>query len=772
MRFKLLASVLLHHVLLLYLLATQYYDGLAQSPNHYSLSPRPRKEYVKMGDKFNLHLDPDATISNTDLLKFVLNDTNTKVGELWNDVKKELDLDRNHNKTVVEQIFQGLCQRIDTLEKYAVKQSSDHSKLLTDLDLELKTVASYHEQLINSLSEKVQNLQGELKSHTNSYHGSNDQLSPPLIHSQRHSSGSSSSSQNHDTSIPGASKDQVSSYYNCELCLSTFQTLELLTQHLQKDHDIHDSASCTICEQVFLSSSHVQHHIAIVHGPKETADMCTTSPNIHQPSPINTCKEHNGPTSTADILHLSHPYVDYQEHLLHCEFCGETFDDMANLNVHIDHQHMIQTYDCSYCDKRFPSEFTLAHHLDSKHKEVSSDDDLAMPQFDGPNDNTDLKSLSPCSRTSLPNNVRAAPYTLNKEKQLSRLGRNATISAFNIDETSPTNINIQCSSGFYQLVAKPTLSNLLVPNLTVRGVPITCSDSITPKLDQMMRNVNAVLHFKVVLGGQQESATVHLHHTQQKVQVQGRGAPWFVENVLKETFEKGAKDRELNIRQINSQLSASSSNTRHVGSTPSDLIRPCPQCKKQIRPNTKLLSMCGNCHQTLHNSKSNPCFLSHVCRVSTSPAVPPTMTPSMSSATASVDSMSCSTPRSSSETTYSTLNNPHSSVSITFVPSTSQPVPATDSTTTTNSVNSLLIPIASTSTNLWPSSQSSSSVPVSSAIMPGHTHLDPDAPSFTPSPRPHNLDKSQAQKEVVESEKMLPRILKMSKLTFLKGSSI
>ena len=54
-----------------------------------------------MGDNFNLHSDPDATISNTDLFKFILNDTNTKVGELWNDVKKELDLDRDHNKKVV-----------------------------------------------------------------------------------------------------------------------------------------------------------------------------------------------------------------------------------------------------------------------------------------------------------------------------------------------------------------------------------------------------------------------------------------------------------------------------------------------------------------------------------------------------------------------------------------------------------------------------------------------------------------------------------------------
>ena len=86
-------------------------------------------------------------------------------------MKKELDLDRDHNKKVVEQVFKGLCKRIDILEKYAVQQSSDHSKQLSDLDLKVETVTSYQEQLINSLADKVQRLHGELKSHKNSCHG-------------------------------------------------------------------------------------------------------------------------------------------------------------------------------------------------------------------------------------------------------------------------------------------------------------------------------------------------------------------------------------------------------------------------------------------------------------------------------------------------------------------------------------------------------------------------------------------------------------------------
>ena len=85
---------------------------------------------------------------------------------------------------------------------------------------------------------------------------------------------------------------------------------------------------------------------------------------------------------------------------------------------------------------------------------IIHNNDPVIPQFDGPNDDTGLDLYSSSCQTSLPLNVIAAPYT--QEKQLSRLGRNATLAPFTMDTTSATNIIIQCSPGFYQLVAKPT----------------------------------------------------------------------------------------------------------------------------------------------------------------------------------------------------------------------------------------------------------------------------------------------------------------------------
>ena len=249
-------------------------------------------------------------------------------------------------------------------------------------------------------------------------------------------------------------------------------------------------------------------------------------------------------------------------------------------------------------------------HDDDSNSDLESDLSC-VPQLDGQlaSPFSPITSQQPPITVSL---VRNAPYTLNKEKQLTRLGQNASIANFTIDQTGPTNINIQCSTGFYQLVAKPTLSGLLAPNLTVKGVPVFCSDEVTPKLDQMRRNVNAVLHFKVGNKEQQESATVHLHHTQQKVQVQGRAAPWFVENVLKNIFEEEAKNNELNIRHVNHQASTVAAG-RHVDSSSSASSRLCFHCKKMIRTNAKLVSVCGNCCNSFHNSKTSPCFTSHAC---------------------------------------------------------------------------------------------------------------------------------------------------------------
>ena len=289
------------------------------------------------------------------------------------------------------------------------------------------------------------------------------------------------------------------------------------------------------------------------------------------------------------------------------------FHDLTNQAFHLRHDQGLQTRidygtDGLLLLSKKPSQ--ISWELVCKHmpSEESPADDL-IPQVDG---NDSIASLD--STPSVAANLRRADYTLNKNKQLNRLAKNATIPNFTIDINSSTNATIQCSSGFYQLVAKPVLSSLLQPYFLVSSTPIYCSDSLSPKLDQLNRNVNVVLHFKVGDNESQESATVHLHHTQQKVQVQGLAATWFVKHVLKNKFASGAHEHELNIRILNSNMSKSADELSGPGhrDTKTCSQTVCPHCKTKFRSNSKLLN-CGYCSQKFHDSKQNPCLQRHYC---------------------------------------------------------------------------------------------------------------------------------------------------------------
>ena len=111
-------------VLLLHLFVAQYGHGLPHSDQSKFLV-----KHLIMADHSSsgqdCQIDPGVTLSNVDLLKLLMNDSSTKVAELWKDVRNELDLDRNHNKEVNKQIIEGLGKRIDILEKYVIANVDD-----------------------------------------------------------------------------------------------------------------------------------------------------------------------------------------------------------------------------------------------------------------------------------------------------------------------------------------------------------------------------------------------------------------------------------------------------------------------------------------------------------------------------------------------------------------------------------------------------------------------------------------------------------------------
>ena len=158
-----------------------------------------------------------------------------------------------------------------------------------------------------------------------------------------------------------------------------------------------------------------------------------------------------------------------------------------------------------------------------------------------------------------------APYSLNRKKQLSKLGNDTNIKDFEII-VSPTeqNINILCSTGFYSMVVMPAFSPINVGHyMSTADTDIRCYD-LTGKIDGTQASVNTVIFFKLTSSNKSRThnVTVTLHHTVRKVQVQGssiinnksRANVWFLENIILAIFTNISSDKSINISKFNNAV--------------------------------------------------------------------------------------------------------------------------------------------------------------------------------------------------------------------------
>ena len=271
-----------------------------------------------------------------------------------------------------------------------------------------------------------------------------------------------------------------------------------------------------------------------------------------------------------------------------------------------------------------------------------------------------------------------APYTLNKKEQLSTLAKHSSLCDFEIDVTNAHNTNIQCSAGFYEAVPKPALTVLKEGfQASISGTLVSCIES-RAKRDQLGRNDNHLLRFLVAIDGA-GTAVVHLHHTQQLVQVQGSGSQWLVNNFIKHIFLVEAERKRLLISDLNKVFDAAGKGLENQINSDYD---SCKHCLVKFRKNSKP-AVCGNCGCHFHNTKINKCFLSHNCR--SPPATSSSFSPCMSAAPLQ--------PTRSDQMTIPSLSPMGSSMAITFVPATT----CTTTTTTQFCSSPISTPSATTS---------------------------------------------------------------------------
>ena len=194
--------------------------------------------------------------------------------------------------------------------------------------------------------------------------------------------------------------------------------------------------------------------------------------------------------------------------------------------------------------------------------------DLRMSQLDGVNDSiVSLDSITANVSGNKSNDIRIAPYLLDQEKQINKLGNDANKIDFELS-VSPNehSVSIICSTGSYSLIVIPTFSTITKGcSLTIDDSVVDCYDVIN-KVDKSNAIVNTVYFFRVTFPrlnkNNSAKVTVHLHCTTRRVQVQGgtflskgmRACIWFVEKMISKHFLEVSRSKAVDIANFNSDI--------------------------------------------------------------------------------------------------------------------------------------------------------------------------------------------------------------------------
>ena len=345
-----------------------------------------------------------------------------------------------------------------------------------------------------------------------------------------------------------------------------------------------------------------------------------------------------------------------------------------------------------------------------------------IPQFDG-NDSSagDNPLINPSNPPTLGVRTRVANFELNQEKQTAEICRDALVQDFKItSKDQDKNINIECNSGFYAQVAKPTLCSLSQDHIPpVLNTSVFC-ENLTQNTDKHGYEFNRTIFFKL---GEARKVTVHVHHSTRLVQVQGgslmpdktTSASWFVRNVLHGKFQTLARAKSYSISKFNDAI------TNQAITSGMNTENKCGSCKFAFDSRSKPL-YCSKCVRWFH--KTN-CHRGHSCNGNSGGSSSSSAT--LQSSSPHPQSGSSSLPTRPSLPLLSTCLQSEARPNI----STSVTTQASSTATTISCPSGIICPVSS-STSLAPSVSRSQSLSAQGAA----SLLDPYALTFEPQPQP------------------------------------
>ena len=193
---------------------------------------------------------------------------------------------------------------------------------------------------------------------------------------------------------------------------------------------------------------------------------------------------------------------------------------------------------------------------------------------------------------------------------------------------SNKNVNVQCSSAYYEAVAKPVLCGLTKEtSLNFNNISISCSH-INYNRDKNGYEYNRVLHIVLTGGGQASigKVTVHLHHTTRLLQLQGSSvmpdgntAPvWFLNTFVKERFTRIAKDKHYDINALNEAIRKVIANEVNE-----DTSNICSLCTRLFTTKAKP-TKCVTCSRYFHRTNCLPVHTASCRSLNRTPSLTPT----------------------------------------------------------------------------------------------------------------------------------------------------
>ncbi|GFO46137.1 Zinc finger protein 569 [Plakobranchus ocellatus] len=156
--------------------------------------------------------------------------------------------------------------------------------------------------------------------------------------------------------------------FTCQTCQKTFKRKDNLKQH-QLVHSSKKPYPCSLCKESFRRQSQLKFHKIQVHGVKIFLQDLRTYSKPSLPSKVKKlstksflCHICGNSFGSKFSLKEHELRIHFGRDKLHCEDCGKTFKQQANLVVHMMAHLGIAPYQCSTCQHCFSTSTQLRKH--------------------------------------------------------------------------------------------------------------------------------------------------------------------------------------------------------------------------------------------------------------------------------------------------------------------------------------------------------------------------------------------------------------------------